>query len=285
MPNLPTNHTKKTVDRFVFTQTYLLSLIYLYLAKKLKLRVEAIASTDIVSNPAEFIEEDVPTILVSYARSGNSPESVGAYDLLEENVKDIAQLVITCNKDGELAKRAVNNDDNLCALMHEESNDKSFAMTSSFSCMLLAALLVFDIDNLEENKKYVDTVVKQGNYILENRWQDVQDLVNLDAKRVVYLGSGALRGLVQEMCLKNLELTSGRIVSMSEGVLGFRHGPKSIINDENLVIFMNSINKYTNLYDMDLIREIHGDAGNHKLAVISYTKNEELNDLCDKYII
>lgn len=129
------------------------------------------------------------------------------------------------------------------------------------------------------------TVVKQGNYILENRWQDVQDLVNLDPKRVVYLGSGALRGLVQEMCLKNLELTSGRIVSMSEGVLGFRHGPKSIINDENLVIFMNSINKYTNLYDMDLIREIHGDAGNHKLAVISYTKNEELNDLCDKYII
>lgn len=169
--------------------------------------------------------------------------------------------------------------------MHEESNDKSFAMTSSFSCMLLAALLVFDIDNLEENKKYVDTVVKQGNYILENRWQDVQDLVNLDPKRVVYLRSGALRGLVQEMCLKNLELTSGRIVSMSEGVLGFRHGPKSIINDENLVIFMNSINKYTNLYDMDLIREIHGDAGNHKLAVISYTKNEELNDLCDKYII
>ncbi|WP_418223151.1 SIS domain-containing protein [Clostridium isatidis] len=266
------------------TSDYVGDIIYLYLAKKLKLRVEAIASTDIVSNPAEFIEEDVPTILVSYARSGNSPESVGAYDLFEENVKDIAQLVITCNKDGELAKRAVNSDDNLCILMPEASNDKSFAMTSSFSCMLLATLLIFDIDNLNETKKYVDIVVKQGNYILENRWQDVQELVNLDAKRVVYLASGVLKGLVQEMCLKNLELTSGRVVSLSEGVLGFRHGPKSIINDETLVIFMNSTNKYTNLYDMDLIREIHNDVGNHKLAVISYTKNEELNGLCDKYI-
>ncbi|ASW42284.1 SIS domain-containing protein [Clostridium isatidis] len=266
------------------TSDYVGDTIYLYLAKKLNLRVEAIASTDIVSNPAEFIEEDVPTILVSYARSGNSPESVGAYDLFEENVKDIAQLVITCNKDGELAKRAVNSDDNLCILMPEASNDKSFAMTSSFSCMLLATLLIFDIDNLNETKKYVDIVVKQGNYILENRWQDVQELVNLDAKRVVYLASGVLKGLVQEMCLKNLELTSGRVVSLSEGVLGFRHGPKSIINDETLVIFMNSTNKYTNLYDMDLIREIHNDVGNHKLAVISYTKNEELNGLCDKYI-
>jgi len=107
------------------TSDYVGDTIYLYLAKKLNLRVEAIASTDIVSNPAEFIEEDVPTILVSYARSGNSPESVGAYDLFEENVKDIAQLVITCNKDGELAKRAVNSDDNLCILMPEASNDKS----------------------------------------------------------------------------------------------------------------------------------------------------------------
>ena len=86
------------------------------------------------------------------------------------------------------------------------------------------------------------------------------------------------------MALKNLELTSGKVITVCESVLGFRHGPKSIINDDTLVIFMNSNNKYTNLYDMDLIREINGDTGNHKLAVISYEKNEELNSVCDKYI-
>ena len=108
--------------------------------------------------------------------------------------------------------------------------------------------------------------------------------MELGCERVVYLGSGALKGLCQEMALKNLELTSGKTVTVCESVLGFRHGPKSIINDNTLVIFMNSINEYTNLYDMDLIREIHGDVGNHKLAVISYKKNDELNSLCDRYI-
>jgi tagatose-6-phosphate ketose/aldose isomerase len=266
------------------TSDYVGDTIYLYLAKKLNLRVEAIATTDIVANAAEFVEEDVPTILVSYGRSGNSPESVGAYDIFEENVKDIAQLVITCNKEGELAKRAAASNENLCVLMPDLSDDKSFAMTSSFSCMMLASLLIFDINNLEQNKKYVDIVINQGNSILENNWQDVKELAALNASRVVYLGSGALKGLVQEMALKNLELTSGKVVSLSEAVLGFRHGPKSIINDDTLVIFMNSTNKYTNLYDIDLIREIHGDTGKHKLAVISYEKNEEVNNLCNKYI-
>lgn len=266
------------------TSDYVGDTIYTYLAKKLNLRVEAIASTDLVSNPEEFIEEDVPTILVSYARSGNSPESVGAFSLFKDNVKDISQLVITCNSEGELAKKASISDRDLCVLMPENSNDKSFAMTSSFSCMLLASLLIFDIKNLEENKKYVDIVINQGNSILDTKWADIKELTELKSERVVYLGSGALKGLCQEMALKNLELTSGKVVSVCESVLGFRHGPKSIINDETLVIFMNSNNKYTNLYDMDLIKEINSDSGNHKLAVISYEKNEELKDVCDKYI-
>ena len=86
------------------------------------------------------------------------------------------------------------------------------------------------------------------------------------------------------MALKNLELTSGKVVTVTESVLGFRHGPKSIIDGNTLVIFMNSINDYTNLYDMDLIREIHGDEGGHKLAVISYKENKEIEQISDKYL-
>lgn len=266
------------------TSDYVGDSLYLHLAKTLNLRVEAIATTDLVSNPHEFLEEDTKTILVSYARSGNSPESIGAYDIFKDNVKDIAQLVITCNEEGELARKSLEDENTLCLLMPKESNDKSFAMTSSFSCMLLATLLTFDIKNLEENKKYVDIISDKADFILDNDWKEIIELVELDCERVVYLGSGALKGLCQEMALKNLELTSGKTVTVCESVLGFRHGPKSIINDNTLVIFMNSINEYTNLYDMDLIREIHGDVGNHKLAVISYKKNDELNSLCDRYI-
>ena len=266
------------------TSDYVGDSLYLHLAKTLNLRVEAIATTDLVSNPYEFVEEDTKTILVSYARSGNSPESIGAYDIFKDNVKDIAQLVITCNEEGELARKSLEDENTLCLLMPKESNDKSFAMTSSFSCMLLATLLTFDIKNLEQNKKYVDIISDKADFILDNDWKEIIELVELGCERVVYLGSGALKGLCQEMALKNLELTSGKTVTVCESVLGFRHGPKSIIDDNTLVIFMNSINEYTNLYDMDLIREIHGDVGNHKLAVISYKKNDELNSLCDRYI-
>ncbi|MDU3584259.1 SIS domain-containing protein [Clostridium butyricum] len=266
------------------TSDYVGDTVALELNKKLEAKVEAIATTDIVSNPNEYIEKNVKTILVSYARSGNSPESIGAYDLFENNVDDITQIVITCNKDGDLAKRCVNNEKNMLVLMPEKSNDKSFAMTSSFSCMTLATLLIFDIENIEKNKEFVEIVSSQAEEILDNRWSEIKQLVDYESERVVYLGSGTLKGLCQEMALKNLELTSGQVTTICESVLGFRHGPKSIINDKTLVIIMATNEEYTKLYDIDLIKEIHNDLGNHKLAVITYENDEIMKENCSNYI-
>ena len=266
------------------TSDYVGDTVALELNKKLEAKVEAIATTDIVSNPNEHIEKSVKTILVSYARSGNSPESIGAYDLFENNVDDITQIVITCNKDGDLAKRCVNNEKNMLVLMPEKSNDKSFAMTSSFSCMTLATLLIFDIENIENNKEFVEIVSAQAEEILDNRWSEIKQLVDYEAERVVYLGSGTLKGLCQEMALKNLELTSGQVTTVCESVLGFRHGPKSIINDKTLVIIMATNEEYTKLYDIDLIKEIHNDLGNHKLTVITYENDEIMKENCTNYI-
>lgn len=266
------------------TSDYVGDTVALELNKKLEAKVEAIATTDIVSNPNEHIEKSVKTILVSYARSGNSPESIGAYDLFENNVDDITQIVITCNKDGDLAKRCVNNEKNMLVLMPEKSNDKSFAMTSSFSCMTLATLLIFDIENIEKNKEFVEIVSAQAEEILDNRWSEIKQLVDYEAERVVYLGSGTLKGLCEEMALKNLELTSGQVTTVCESVLGFRHGPKSIINDKTLVIIMATNEEYTKLYDIDLIKEIHNDLGNHKLAVITYENDEIMKENCTNYI-
>ena len=266
------------------TSDYVGDKVVLELNKKLNARVEAIATTDIVSNPKEYIEKDTKTILVSYARSGNSPESIGAYDLFENNVNNIFQIVITCNKDGDLAKKCINNEKNMLILMPEKSNDKSFAMTSSFSCMTLATLLVFDIENIEKNKEFIEIVSLQAEEILDNRWLEVKELVDYECDRVVYLGSGMLKGLCQEMALKNLELTSGKVTTVCESVLGFRHGPKSIINDKTLVIIMATNEEYTKLYDIDLIKEIHNDLGNHKLTVITYENDEAMKENCSNYI-
>lgn len=266
------------------TSAYVGDTIYLYLSKKLGKRVEAIATTDFVSNPDEYIDENCATILVSYARSGNSPESVGTYDLFEKKVSNLAHIVITCNKYGNLAKKSQKKEGNLVLLMPEKSNDKSFAMTSSFTCMILATLLLFDIENLESNKKIVSELVEKGQVSLDGQWEEAKAISDLDAERIVYVGSGALKGLCHEMALKNLELTSGKQVTVCESILGFRHGPKSIINNNTLVIFLCSSNKYTALYDYDLIKEVYSDEGNQKVAVLSYTNKEDLKEISNNYI-
>ncbi|MPQ43308.1 SIS domain-containing protein [Clostridium tarantellae] len=266
------------------TSAYVGDTIYLHLANILNKRVEAIATTDFVSNPNQYIDENCPTVLVSYARSGNSPESVATYDLFNQKVKNLSHIVITCNKEGQLAKRASENEKNLVLLMPDESNDKSFAMTSSFTCMMLATLLLFDIDNLDNNKKIVDELSKNATLLVEERWSEAKVLADYGASRLVYLGSGALKGLCHEMALKNLELTSGKQVTVCESVLGFRHGPKSIINDNTLIVVLSSTDDYTELYDYDLIKEVYTDKGNQKVVVLSYENRENLKEICNSYI-
>src|SRR5437868_608723 len=75
-----------------------------WLAARLPCRVEAIPTTDLVCAPYLYFAADAPTLLLSFGRSGNSPESVAAVDLANELVRDIHHLAITCNPEGALAR-------------------------------------------------------------------------------------------------------------------------------------------------------------------------------------
>ncbi|MGL4373470.1 MAG: SIS domain-containing protein [Turicibacter sp.] len=110
--------------------------------------VRAIATTDIVANPLSYLSPDKPTLLISYARSGNSPESVAAVELANQLVKNIYHIVITCNEKGALAKMSHTDEKTLLLLMPPETNDKSFAMTSSCTSMILTNLIIFNLENI-----------------------------------------------------------------------------------------------------------------------------------------
>ncbi len=250
-----------------------------YLSKKLNLRIEAISTTNIVSSPKDYFQSNVPTILVSFARSGNSPESVATYNLAKQIIKDLNQIVITCNKDGLLAKQCVKDNENLLLLMPKKSEDKGFAMTSSFTCMLLTSLLIFDMDNFDINVKTINSIAERGKVILDTKTEKMIELVKMGYERIVYLGSASLAGLSNEAALKGLELTSGKICSICESTLGFRHGPKSIINDKTLVFVFVSSDEYTRKYDLDVIKEIYNDKGAHKVVLIAQAKKWNLNNI------
>lgn len=266
------------------TSAYVGDIIVPYLNKEKEYMYEAIATTDIVANPEVYLKKDIPTIMVSFARSGNSPESVASYNLANKLVDNISHIFITCNAKGKLAEISKNKENVLLLLMPEESNDKGFAMTSSFSCMALASLLIFDMENFENNKEQIYKMETIGKHILEVGHEELKDLLNLDYERIVYLGSSSFYGLSKESALKLLELTRGQIVSHSETVLGFRHGPKSIVNDKTLIFIYISQNEYSRKYDIDLLNEIYHDVGEHKVISISTMPCKEIEKISDYHL-
>ncbi len=88
----------------------------------------------------------------------------------------------------------------------------------------------------------------------------LEELVRARYQRVVYLGSGALKGLAREAALKMLELTDGRVIAAADSPLGFRHGPKTILNGQSLVVVFLCNDPHARRYDLDLIAELTRDA-------------------------
>ena len=233
-----------------------------------KWNFNAIATTDIVANPQIYLKKDVATVLVSFARSGNSPESVATVDLAKSLVDDLYQVTITCAAEGKLALQAHGDDRNLLLLQPAPSNDAGFAMTSSFTSMMLTALLVFDPTEFAIKAERFEVLVRLARKVLDNV-ADVKELVDLDFNRVIYLGAGPFFGLSHEAQLKILELTAGQVATMYESPVGFRHGPKSLINDQTIVLIFGSTRDYTRQYDLDLVREVAGDKIARRVVLLS----------------
>lgn len=225
------------------------------LARVTRLRVEAIATTDLVAAPDTWLDESAPTLLVSFARSGNSPESLAAVELAEQVVRDCHHLVVTCNREGELFRRAQKIPNAHVLLLPEETDDRGFAMTSSFTGMVLTAALAFDALPHAE----VSAITQWGAAVLEKRVPMIQELARAGFERVVYLGAGEFKGLAREAALKMLELSDGRVVALAETPLGFRHGPKTIVNGKTLVVMFRSNDHYARQYEADLLRELRAD--------------------------
>ncbi|MGL5335951.1 MAG: SIS domain-containing protein [Enterovibrio sp.] len=240
-----------------------------YLSANLHARVEAIATTDIVTNPTQYLAQDCPTLLVSFARSGNSPESVAAVTLASQLLNDCYHLVLTCNSEGALYHRCQHEEEphSLALLMPPQTNDRSFAMTSSLTNMMLSCLAVFLPKQF--NREACNQLISTSKAILKQVTQQVAAWNEPLPKRVIYLGSGCLQGVAQEAALKLLELTAGRVVAMFDSHTGFRHGPKSIVNEQTLIVLLISNDPYTRQYDLDLLRELRSDGKASRVIAIA----------------
>ncbi|WP_108423638.1 SIS domain-containing protein [Flagellimonas amoyensis] len=230
--------------------------LYKYFQRNLHRETRAIATTDLISHPSDHFQKDTPTLMVSFARSGDSPESLAAVNLGEKVCDKIFHLIITCSPEGQLALNA-NSENSYVLFMPAEANDKGLAMTGSFSTMLLAGLLVSDLSNLERNKDYVSKLSAYGDTILGKYAESLQKMAALSFHRIVFLGSGSLKGIARESQLKVTELSNGQVIGKYDSFLGLRHGPKAVIDGSTLVVYLFSTDDYVNKYEYDLVRSIN----------------------------
>jgi tagatose-6-phosphate ketose/aldose isomerase len=216
--------------------------------------VKAVPTTDLVTHPHSFFRKSVPTLLISFARSGDSPESVATFELAEKIHDVVYHLVITCSPLGKLTKAALNAKNSFIFLLPEETNDQALAMTSSFTSMTLAGLLISDIENIEKNEKNVKKLIESGRIILDKYAVALNEVADLNFKRIVFLGSGPLKGTAKESHLKVIELTDGQIICQYDSFLGFRHGPKAVIDESTLLVYLFSSDPYVYNYEFDLVK-------------------------------
>lgn len=252
-----------------------------YLTKILNKKVEAIATTDLVASPKNYFIKNIPTLLISFARSGNSPESVHAVNLANELVDELYQVIITCNENGKLALNTEEDEKSLLLLMPPQTNDLGFAMTSSFTTMVLSCIGIFNINNINDFTKDVENLSASVERFIENNIDKISNLINEDFERIIYLGSGTSKGIARESALKVLELTAGIVNASYDTPLGFRHGPKSVINDKSITTIYISNDKYTRLYDIDLAKEILSHRKGDKVVLVGCDIENSLKEKAD----
>lgn len=240
--------------------------------------VESIHTTDIVANPDKYLVKDADTLLISFARSGNSPESLAAVQIAEGYIGSLHQIIITCNPKGKLA---LHSGDGILSLVFDEIDDKGFAMTSSVSGMMLAAYCVLNIE--KDLKGEIDELSSFAEDVIENRYKDIFDITDKNIERIVVLGSGNLFGAARESALKTIELSAGKIIAWYDTPMGFRHGPKSMLNEKTLILFFVSDDNYTNKYDSDMLAELY-NSNKYKLVAISNKYHSNVEDISDLYI-
>ncbi len=207
----------------------------------------AVASTELFLDFHQPLERR--NLLVSLARSGNSPESLAVVERIQKALPRVRHLAITCNADGKLAH---------CPgvtslVLAPETNDRGLAMTSSFSNLVLAGCCLARPGEVE---RALDALCTAGETVLALHEAAAREIAASPPSRMVALASAPLFGAAREACLKTLELTAGRIATLPETYLGLRHGPMSFLQPDSLVLCFLSSEPRRRPYELDLVREL-----------------------------
>jgi tagatose-6-phosphate ketose/aldose isomerase len=218
--------------------------------------VRAVAGGDLLTHPGSAGLHGRPRLLVSIARSGNSPESTAAVQYFLENDPHCRHLFITCNARGRLATTWCGDPRTVALVLDDRTNDRGLAMTSSFTNMVLAARSLGMTDDPERFCRIVERLSETARQSLLSGASTLARVANGEFRYAVYLGAAGRFGGAREASLKMMEMSAGRVRTMAETFLGLRHGPMASIHSDTLVVCFLSASSPARAYETDLIREL-----------------------------
>ena len=252
-------------------------------------RYLSVSSPDICTHP-DYYYKNEPTCLVSFSRGGSSPESQGAIEHADALIDDIKHLIITCNPNSWITEYALaHKDKTFLLILPEGTYDQSFAMTSSFTCMVLAGYLSFNLDKLDDLKNDIEMLSKAGKNILDNYSKYLFDIVDdFNFEKYVTLGNGNLKALAKESEIKMLEVCAGNLMTWSDTIPGFRHGPAVITKNcgKTLLTIFYENDVYSDNYVNDLIKEIKDlyPYSNNRIIAIGINNNPIIDEYADYFV-
>ncbi|MFZ0632190.1 MAG: tagatose-6-phosphate ketose isomerase [Acidobacteriaceae bacterium] len=218
--------------------------------------VVPVASTSLLTDFPDSLIADRRYLWISFSRSGNSPEGVAVLERALEERPQIGHLLITCNRSSRMMQAIEGRPGCHAIVLDDEVNDRGLAMTSSFTNMVLTGQFLAHLSDPAGYAPIVDALAAAGESMLPRAAQLASDLVNDGYSRVCFLGSGGLAGAAMESALKVLELTAGRVQTMSQATLALRHGPMAALDRETLLVAFISSQSPRRNYELDLLREI-----------------------------
>jgi tagatose-6-phosphate ketose/aldose isomerase len=231
------------------------SLAYLF-RKMWQCEVFAVPSTDLLTHMNELCLRDRKYLWISFSRSGESPEGVAVLENAAKSRPDIHHLVISCNANGRMVRANAGNPQVLSISLDDAVNDRALAMTSSFSNMAIFGQCLAHTHDLGRYEQVLLQLISAGRSFLPLAADCAAALAKGPYTKACFVGSGPLRAVARESALKLLELTAGKVVTMSESALGLRHGPMAALDPETLFVCFLSSNKSVQQYERNLLDEI-----------------------------
>ena len=212
-------------------------------------RAWAVPASEILRSPESTLWRNCIPIFIS--RSGRTTEIVQAAELLKSHPG--RSLAISCVAGQPLEKLVTQ------AVILPAADEQSMVMTRSSSSMLLVlqSLAAVFAANSEFHGSLEKMSISAAS-VLQSLPARIQGFVaSHKFANYVFLGQGPFFGLACESALKVMEMSVS--YAQSFHTMEFRHGPKSVVSPETLLIFLLSERGYGN--ERDVLEEMKSLGG------------------------